>query len=69
MDIELNKAQKSAMLILMGNDKVLDQMSDDDIADLVREQPKDWSDTLNAHTASYMPDPIWEKSYYYPLSN
>ena len=39
MDIELNKAQKSAMLILMGNGKVLVQMSDDDIADLVREQP------------------------------
>ena len=53
----------------MGNDKVLDQMSDDDIADLVREQPYDWSDTLKAHTASYMPDPIWEKIYYYPLSN
>lgn len=51
MDTELNKAQKAAMLILMGNDKVLDHMTDDDIADFVRKQPKDWSDTLKAHTA------------------
>ena len=57
MGIELNTVQKVAMLILMDNDTVLDQMSDDDIADLVR------SDTLKAHTAKYMPDPIWVKRY------
>ena len=48
----------------MSNTKILDQMRDDDIADLVREQSKDWSDTLKAHKASYMPDPIWGKIYY-----
>ena len=56
MDTDLNQAQKAAMLIIMSNDGILDQMSDDDIAAFTREQPRNWSDTLISHTADYMPD-------------